>query len=457
MTERTEKDMLGTKNIPSNVYFGIHSARASENFNLAGRGVEHPLLSALAMVKKACAMTNAELKFITPESAGAIQQACDEVIEGQFDSCFITDALQGGAGTSLNMNMNEVLANRALEILGKAKGDYETIDPLEHVNLHQSTNDVVPSALKIAVIFLLRELSEELAKLQEAFQEKEKEFAGIVKIGRTELQDAVPITLGAEFSAFAEAFARDRWRTFKAEERSRIINLGGTAVGTGLTAPRSYIFMVIDKLREITSLGLARGENCVDQTANADSLVEVSAIMKSCAVNFMKICRDLRQLHYIGEITLPPVQAGSSIMPGKVNPVVIECLIQGAMKVCSYDHLVEQSAAMGTLQINEFTPLMADSLLRGLNMLIKMTGSLLGHVNGIVPNPEYCRELFDHNEQIITAFLPYIGYAKALKLLKEYRELETKTSFRDFLTDKLGQDNVERVLSPSNLTSLGYR
>lgn len=457
MTERTEKDMLGTKSIPPDVYYGIHSARAAENFKLSGRGVEQSLISALAMVKKACAMTNAELEFITPEIAAAIEQACDEAAEGELDSCFITDALQGGAGTSLNMNINEVLANRALEILGKAKGDYTTIDPLEQVNLHQSTNDVVPTALKIAVIFLLRELSGELAKLQEAFQEKEKEFAGIVKIGRTELQDAVPITLGAEFAAFAEAFARDRWRTFKAEERSRIVNLGGTAVGTGLTAPRSYIFMVIDKLREITSLGLARGENCMDQTANADSLVEVSAIMKSCAVNFMKICRDLRQLHYIGEITLPPVQAGSSIMPGKVNPVITESLIQGAMKVCSYDHLVEQCAAMGTLQINEFTPLMADSLLRGLEMLIKMAGSLLKHVEKISANPEHCRELFDHNEQIITAFLPYIGYAKALELLKEYRGLKEKTSFRSFLTEKLGKDNVERVLSPGNLTSLGYR
>jgi aspartate ammonia-lyase len=457
MTARTEKDMLGEKAIPKGAYHGIHTARAMENFNLSGRPAEQVLVSALAMVKKACCRANAELKFITPEIAAAIEQACDEIIEGRFKQEFPVDALQGGAGTSLNMNINEVIANRALEILGHAKGDYQHIDPLDHVNLHQSTNDVYPTALKVATVFLLRELSEKLAQLQNTFQAKEQEFATVVKMGRTEMQDAVPITMGAEFAAFAEAFARDRWRTFKAEERIRIVNLGGTAVGTGLTAPRSYIYMVIEKLREITSLGLARGENCVDQTANADSFVEVSAIMKSCAVNFTKICRDLRQLHFIGEITLPPVQAGSSIMPGKVNPVILESLIQSSLKVCSYDHLVEQCAALGTLQINEYMPLLADSLLRGLQMLHQMTDSLTEHAGKIIANPEYCKKLFENNQQIITAFLPYIGYAKALELLNDFKAVQDDISFHDFLVEKLDKDNVERVLSPHNLTSLGYR
>lgn len=457
MNERIEKDMLGEKAVPDTVYYGIHTARAMENFNLSGRPAEKTLVAALAMVKKACCRANSELEFIVPEIAAVIEQACDEIIEGRFEQEFRVDALQGGAGTSLNMNINEVVANRALEILGRKKGDYKHIDPLDHVNLHQSTNDVYPTALKVAVAFLLRELSGKLALLQDKFQEKEKEFAAVVKIGRTEMQDAVPITLGAEFSAFAEAFARDRWRTFKAEERIRIVNLGGTAVGTGLTAPRSYIFMVIEKLREITSLGLARGENCVDQTANADSFVEVSATMKSCAVNFIKICRDLRQLHFIGEIILPPVQAGSSIMPGKVNPVILESLIQSALKVCSYDHLVEQCAGLGTLQINEYMPLLADSMLRGLQLLIRMTGMLIAHVEKIRANPELCRRLFENNQQIITAFLPYIGYAKALELLNDFKAVPKDISFHDFLIEKLGKDNVERVLSPHNLTSLGYR
>ncbi len=457
MTERIEKDMLGEKSLPVEAYYGIHTARAKENFKLASRPVEQVLVSALAMVKKACCQANVELKFLPPETAAAIEQACDEVAEGRFEQEFTVDALQGGAGTSLNMNINEVIANRALEILGYAKGDYQHVDPLDHVNLHQSTNDVYPTALKVATVFLLRDLSEKLANLQNTFQEKEKEFAGIVKIGRTEMQDAVPITLGAEFAAFAEAFARDRWRTFKAEERIRIVNLGGTAVGTGLTAPRSYIYLVIEKLREITSLGLARGENCVDQTANADSFVEVSAIMKSCAVNFTKICRDLRQLHFIGEITLPPVQAGSSIMPGKVNPVIIESLIQGALKVCSCDHLVEQCASMGTLQINEFMPLLADSLLNGLQLLCRMTDSLIEHAGRIIANPEFCKKLFENNQQIVTAFLPYIGYERALELLQKFKQNDGDISFHDFLVKELGKDNVERVLSPHNLTSLGYR
>ncbi|MFA6716333.1 MAG: lyase family protein, partial [Victivallaceae bacterium] len=340
MQYRIEHDMLGEKNIPADAYYGIHSLRAAENFPLSGRPVRPELIRALALVKKACCQANAELGFLDENIAVAVSSACDEIRAGNFDGQFITDALQGGAGTSTNMNINEVIANRALELSGAAKGDYDKINPLDHVNLHQSTNDVYPTALKVAAALQLRELSERLAILQSSFQEKEKEFGSIVKIGRTETQDAVPMTLGAEFSAFAEAFARDRWRTFKAEERIRTVNLGGTAVGTGLTAPKRYIFLVIEKLRELSHLGLSRGENCVDQTANQDAFVEVSATLKACAVNFRKIACDLRQLHMIGEIRLQAVQAGSSIMPGKVNPVIPESIIQGAMSVFACDRLV---------------------------------------------------------------------------------------------------------------------
>ena len=270
------------------------------------------------------------------------------------------------------------------------------------------------------------------------------------------MQDAVPMTLGAEFSAFAEAFARDRWRTFKAEERIRIVNLGGTAIGTGMTAPKRYIFLVIEKLRELTRLGLSRGENCVDQTANQDAFVEVSATIKSCAVNMIKISRDLRQLHMLDEIQLQPVQAGSSIMPGKVNPVIPESVIQGAMSVCACDHLVENCAASGTLQINEFMPLLADSLLSALDLLCNLTTMLTKCVDNITANRERCHELFDSCPIVITAFIPYIGYEKALELIEEFEKMENG-NIREFLKTRLEPELVERILRPQNLVALGYR
>jgi aspartate ammonia-lyase len=456
MKIRIEHDMLGEMTLPEDCYWGIHTQRAVNNFHLAGQVVNPNLIHALAMVKKACCNANVQLEFIPPEKGSAIATACDEIAEGKFDRQFPVDALQGGAGTSTNMNINEVIANRALEICGRPKGDYEFIDPIQHVNLHQSTNDVYPTALKVATVLKLRELSETIAKLQDTCQHKEQEFADIIKIGRTELQDAVPLTLGAEFSAYSEAFARDRWRTFKAEERIRIVNLGGTAIGTGLTAPRSYIFLVIEKLRDITGLGLTRGENCVDQTANADAFVEVSAIIKAAAVNLGKVARDLRQLHFIGEIKLPPVQAGSSIMPGKVNPVICEAVIQGAMSIIACDTLITECAVQGTLQINEFMPLLADSLLRGLSQLENCVIMLAEHITKIMPCPDKCRSLLEADPILITAFLPHIGYEKALQLLNEFTASE-ENNLRNFLESKLDTALVKKVLSPHNLTALGYR
>lgn len=456
MKYRSEHDMLGEMQIPSGSYYGIHSARAARNFSISDRKVRPEIIQAMGTVKKACCLANRELGFLSPDIADAISAACDEVAAGLLHQEFITDALQGGAGTSVNMNVNEVIANRALELLGKARGQYDIIDPLEHVNLHQSTNDVFPTALKVAVIRLLRELSPLLAQLQETFQRREQEFAAIVKIGRTEMQDAVPMTLGAEFAAFAEAFARDRWRSFKAEERIRVVNLGGTAIGTGLTAPRSYIFLVIEKLRALTGFGLSRGENCVDQTANQDAFVEVSAILKAAAVNMMKVARDLRQLHFIGEIKLTPVQAGSSIMPGKVNPVIPESIIQAAMKVSSYDLLIEQCAAHGTLQLNEYMPLLADSIIASLTTLRAMTRSLESCAASLNANPGRCQQLFDSCPTVITAFLPQLGYQKTLELLTEFNA-DPSMGIRAFLDSRLDTKLVERVLNPQNLVALGYR
>jgi aspartate ammonia-lyase len=456
MLYRIEKDFLGEKRVPEGVYWGIHTQRALENFPISGYRMNPRLVKALAMVKKACGHANLELGYLDEKKGEAILSACDEAMEGKFDDQFPLDALQGGAGTSSNMNIDEVVANRAIELLGGKRGEYQLVHPIEEVNLHQSTNDVYPTAIRIASILLFRELSQAIARVQGAFQKKEREFAKVVKVGRTELQEAVPITLGAEFSAFGEALARDRWRTFKCEERLRVVNLGGTAVGTGLSAPRSFIFLVIEKLREITGLGLSRGENLMDATANTDPFVEVSGILKAHASSLIKIANDLRLLHQLGEIELPRVQPGSSIMPGKVNPVVPEATIQVGLKVMANDLLVTEACSRSTLQINEFLPLLAHSLLESLDILTRMDQILAGHVEGITVNEARCREIFDQSPLIITAFLPHIGYDRATELVQEFFSSGRK-NVREFLSQKLSPTLVDKILSPEKLMSLGYR
>ncbi|MDD5115980.1 MAG: aspartate ammonia-lyase [Candidatus Omnitrophica bacterium] len=456
MANRTEKDFLGEKEIPDSAYWGIHTQRGLENFPASGQKVRSCLIKALAMVKKACCLANSELGYLENKKSEAMLRACDEIIAGGFAGEFPLDALQGGAGTSTNMNVNEVVANRAIELLGGKKGDYRLVNPIEDVNLHQSTNDVYPTALKVACILLLRSLSAEIASLQQSFQQKEKEFAGVVKIGRTEMKEAVPITMGAEFSAFAEAIARDRWRTFKCEERIRVVNLGGTAVGTGLTAPRKYIFLATEKLREISGLGLSRAENMIDATANQDAFVEISGILKAHAANLIKIANDLRLMNLLGEIELVELAAGSSIMAGKVNPVMLEAVIQSGMQVIANDFLVTQTVSSASMQINEFMPLLANSILGSLEGLISVNPVFSGHINGLRANAERCREYLDRSPAIITPFLPHIGYDQANILLKEFSS-SGKQSLRDFLADKLGKELVDNVLLPQNIVSLGYR
>lgn len=454
--KRTEHDFLGSLEIPADVYWGIHTQRAVNNFPVSGIKINVNLIKSMALIKKACCLANAATGYLSKEKTHAIENACNEIIAGKLTGQFPVDALQGGAGTSTNMNMNEVIANRAIELLGSVKGNYSVIHPLEDVNLHQSTNDVYPTAIKAAAIFRLRDLAQAISALQGVFQEKEKEFAAIVKLGRTEWQEAVPITLGAEFSAFAEAFSRDRWRTFKCEERLRVVNLGGTAVGTGLTAPRDYIFTVIEKLRDVTGLGLSRGENVMGETANADAFVEVSGILKAHAVNLIKISNDLRLMNFLGEIKLPQLQAGSSIMPGKVNPVLCEAAIQVGMKVIANDAIITDAAARGTLQINEFLPLLAHALLESLDLLININGLLTGHVRGIQANKEKCAEHFDASPMIITALLPVIGYEKAAQLIFDFSSCGGK-DMRRFLEEKMGKEMIDKMLSPYQLTALGYK
>ncbi|MFH0985612.1 MAG: aspartate ammonia-lyase [Candidatus Omnitrophota bacterium] len=457
MNYRVEKDALGEKKVLADAYWGIHTQRAIENFPLSGSRVSLRLIRALVSVKKAACLANGELGYLPEAKAKAILTVCDEILQGKLpDTCWPLDALQGGAGTSTNMNVNEVIANRAIEILGGHKGQYELVHPIEDVNKHQSTNDVYPTALRVAAIQGVRELSEAAAKLQGAFQVKEEEFAGIVKIGRTELQAAVPMTLGAECAAFAEAFARDRWRTFKCEERLRVVNLGGTAIGTGLAAPQRYIFLGVEKLREITGLGLSRSENMIDTTANADPFVEVSGILKAHASNLVKIAGDLRLMNLLGEITLPQLQAGSSLMPGKVNPVILEAVTQAGLKVMANDLLVTEAASRATFQICEFMPLLAHALLGSIELLIRADAMFETHVAGIQADAEKCRDFVDRSEGIMTAFVPHIGYEKAGTLLQEFKASGQK-NLRSFLEERLGRELVVSALSPQNLLSLGYK
>lgn len=455
MNFRIEKDFLGEKKIPADKYYGIHTMRALENFQISEIKVNPSLIKSLALVKKACAIANSELGFLSAEKSSAIIKACDEIASGGHFSEFPLDALQGGAGTSTNMNINEVIANIAIELAQGTKGNYDIIHPIEDVNLHQSTNDVYPTAVKISAIYGFRKLSATIERLQGAFQKKEGEFSGIVKIGRTELQEAVPMTLGAEFAAFADAISRDRWRTFKCEERLRLVNIGGTAIGTGICAPKSYIFLVIEKLRELTGLGLSRGENVIDQTANADVFVEVSGILKAHAANLHKISNDLRLLNLLGEIVLPKLQAGSSIMAGKVNPVVLEAVAQTAIKIKANDAIITECVSGGSLQINEFMPLIAHALLESLEILANINIILAVHIADIKSAPAVCQKYFDKSVMIATAFIPYIGYDKVSAIIKDFVDSESQ-NFREFLNEKLGRELVEKVLSPFNIISLGY-
>jgi aspartate ammonia-lyase len=442
MKTRTEIDFLGEKELPADVPWGIHTARAMENFPIPGSSVNPRLLRAYAQVKKACALANKELGFLSDAKASAVLLACDELQVSDFE--FPLSSLQGGAGTSTNMMVNEVIGNIA------------RAHPIEEVNLHQSTNDTYPTALKIAAIQGVRELSEAMAALQGVFQKQEKRFSSVPILGKTELVDAVPFTLGSQFASFAEAFARDRWRTFKCEERLRTVNLGGTAIGTGLAAPRSYIFLVVEKLREVTGLGLSRAENMVEATANADCFVEVSGILNAAAVNLIKVSDDLRRLAMLGEIKLPAVQAGSSIIPGKVNPVILESVMQIGIKVKANNNIVADCAARGSLQICEFMPLLADALLESIDLLIAAAQMLAKHAAGIDADQGRCLERLYASPEIITAFVPMLGYDRCSELIKQF-EQHGKGNIREFLENELGRKAVETTLSPQNLMSLGYK
>ncbi|HPU30170.1 MAG TPA: aspartate ammonia-lyase [Syntrophorhabdaceae bacterium] len=459
---RIEKDSIGEKAVPQEAYYGIHALRAKENFSVCSEMPHRELIWAMAMVKKACAWANWKLDILDEQKAKAIIEACSELAEGNLDSHIIVPALSGGAGTSFNMNINEVIANKALEVLGFEKARYEVINPIEDVNMNQSTNDVFPTAVKVAVVRLLRELSQEVAVLQGELQKKEKEFSKVLKIGRTEMQDAVPVTVGQEFSAWAEALARDWWRINKAEERVRQVNLGGTAVGSGLNCPKAYIEIAIEKLRELTRLPVAKAENLFESTQNTDTFSEVSGFLKTLAVDLIKIASDLRFLSSgplggIGEIMLPPVQVGSSIMPGKVNPVIPEMVTQIGIKVIASDMAVSYACSLGNLELNPFLPLIAHELIGSLKTL-KETCKVFGErcINGITVDIDRCRKLLDRSCGIITAFSPYLGYETCAEIYKE--AVKTGKKVEDILVEKglFTKEQIEKITSIEELTTPGF-
>ena len=423
---RQESDFLGPKDIPDNAYWGVHSARAVENFPITGRTVANmpALVRGFAYVKKAAAAANLAMGAINQQQADAIAKACDILIAGQHHEQFVVDVIQGGAGTSTNMNANEVIANIALETLGLPKGRYDVIHPNDHVNASQSTNDAYPTAVKLATYFGIQDLLAALAALRGAFQAKAEEFKDILKIGRTQLQDAVPMTLGQEFSAFVSMIADDEKRLRESAYLMCEINMGGTAIGTGINAPVGYVDVVVPKLAEFSGVPVVKATDLIAATGDTGAFADISGILKRIAVKLSKISNDLRLLSSgpqagVGDIKLPARQAGSSIMPGKVNPVIPEVMNQVCFEVIGNDAAITMAVEAGQLQLNAFEPLMAWALHKSLSHLSNACKTLqVNCVEGIVANQDLLDSRIAESVTLVTALNPLIGYEKAAQIAK---------------------------------------
>jgi aspartate ammonia-lyase len=458
-TWRNEHDLLGDRAVPEDAYYGVHTIRAVENFPITGTSISiYPdLIYALACVKQAAAVANNELGLLDAEKTAAIVKACEEIRAGQLHDQFVVDVIQGGAGTSTNMNANEVVANRALEHLGHKRGEYRYLHPLEDVNMSQSTNDVYPTAVKVALHFAIRRLVEAMIILRGAFGEKAREFSEVLKMGRTQLQDAVPMTLGQEFGAYAVMVGEDEDRLTEASCLIREINLGATAVGTGINAHPRYAELACRRLAEITSIELTTAQNLVEATQDAGAFVQLSGVLKRVAVKLSKVCNDLRLLSSgpragLGEINLPPVQAGSSIMPGKINPVIPEVLNQVAFEVVGNDVAVSFAAEGGQLQLNAFEPVIAHSLFESLAHLRAGCLTLAERcVRGITANHEHLKHLVERSAGIVTALNPHIGYTQATQVAQE--AMATGQSVYDLVLEKglLSKESLDEILRPESL------
>ncbi|CAJ0810936.1 aspartate ammonia-lyase [Ralstonia flaminis] len=460
MATRIEHDLLGDRDIPNDKYYGVHTLRALENFPITGTPISvYPqLINALAAVKAAAALTNHELGLLDKTRADAIVTACKQVQAGVAHAHFVVDVIQGGAGTSTNMNANEVIANLALEQLGHARGAYEHLHPNEHVNMSQSTNDVYPTALHIATHVLVLELVEAMNVLRASFEHKANEFRNVLKMGRTQLQDAVPMTLGQEFGSYAVSLAEDQARLLEALSTIREINLGATAIGTGINTHPNYAEAARKHLSQITGIPLITAQDLVAATPDVGAFMHISGVLKRMAAKLSKTCNDLRLLSSgpragMGEINLPAMQAGSSIMPGKVNPVIPEVVNQIAYEVIGNDVTITFAAEAGQLQLNAFEPVIAHSLFKSLVHLRNGCLTLADKcVNGITANVDHLRDNVEHSIGIVTALNPHIGYTNATAIAQE--ALVSGASVYQLVLDKrlLSQEALDEILQPEMLT-----
>lgn len=458
---RIEKDFIGEKEIPKEAYYGVQTMRAIENFPITGYRIHPELIKSLGIVKKAAALSNMEVGMLDKNIGKYIIQACDEVIAGQWNEQFIVDPIQGGAGTSINMNTNEVIANRALELMGETKGNYKVISPNSHINMSQSTNDSFPTATHIAVLSLLNQLLEATKTMQSAFVSKSKEFAGIIKMGRTHLQDAVPVLLGQEFESYSRVVSRDIDRISLSRQHLYEVNMGATAVGTGLNADPTYIKSVVRNLSVLSGLPLKGAENLIDATQNTDCYTEVSANLKVCMINMSKIANDLRLMASgprdgLFEIILPARQPGSSIMPGKVNPVMAEVVNQVAFQVIGNDLTISSASEAGQFELNVMEPVLFFNLIQSISTMTNVFKVFTEKcLVGIKANAEHLKEYVEKSVGIITAVNPHIGYELAAQIAKE--AYATGASVRELCikSGALTAEQLDKILDPYAMTTPG--
>lgn len=458
---RKEHDFLGELEIPDNAYYGVQTMRAMENFQITGYTADPLFIKALGMVKKAAALANMKIGLLDEKIGNAMVQACDDIISGKLNDQFPTDPIQGGAGTSFNMNTNEVICNRALEILGRPRGDYNYISPNNHANMSQSTNDVIPTSIRVCALMRAEQLVIALENLADSFDKKGEEFKDVLKIGRTHLQDAVPITLGLEFKAFASSMRRRSSCIRRSCELLHTMNMGATAVGTGLNADPEYIKEVCEQLTLVTGESFTTADNLVDATSNTDIFTDLSSSLKTSALSLIKISNDLRLMASgpragFCEITLPPRQPGSSIMPGKVNPVIPEVVDQTCYQVIANDLAVAFGVENGQFQLNVMEPVMAYNIFNSLRFLTNAVNTLRTCcVDGIKANRAQCAEWLDKSVGIVTALLPHIGYETCSVLAKE--ALATNRNIKDLLIERkvLSKEDLDVILAPAGMTRPG--
>ena len=458
MNTRTEKDSIGYMNVPEDAYYGVQAQRASENFQITGLHMHPAFIINMARIKKAAAITNRNALRLSPDKSDAIIRACDEIIHGKWMDQFIVDPIQGGAGTSANMNINEVIANRAGELLGGKKGAYDKIHPNDHVNMAQSTNDVIPTAGKLTVLTLMTPLIQELRRLHDALMKKSEEFDDVIKMGRTQLQDAVPMRLGQTFHGYASMIERDILRLTDVSREMYTINLGGTAIGSCINTSPAYLHNIVPCLSSITGYPLLQAKDLFDATENLDGFVSVSGAVKTCAVDLSKMCNDLRLLSSgpktgLGEIHLPAMQNGSSIMPGKVNPVIPEVVTQAAFLVAGHDLTITMAAEAGQMELNAFEPVVFYNLFESLTALTGAVSTLTDHcITGITADRERCRTLMEASAGIATALCPYIGYQKSAEIAKA--ALKSNRTVRELVLEEhlMTAAELEQILDPYAMT-----